>query len=31
MAEMVIGYMARKHNVALISRGYGRRTRATAR
>ncbi len=27
MAEMVIGYMARKHNVALISRGYGRRTR----
>jgi len=27
MAEMVIGYMAQRHNVALLSRGYGRRTR----
>lgn len=26
MAEMVIGYMLRTHHVALISRGYGRRT-----
>lgn len=27
MAEMVIGYMALRHNVALLSRGYGRRTK----
>ena len=27
MAEMVIGYMLRTHRVALISRGYGRRTK----
>lgn len=27
MAEMVIGYMLRTHSVALISRGYGRRTK----
>ncbi len=27
MAEMIIGYMARFHNVALLSRGYGRRTK----
>lgn len=27
MAEMVIGYMSKMHNVALISRGYGRRTK----
>ena len=26
MAEMVIAYMAQRHHVALISRGYGRRT-----
>lgn len=27
MAEMVIGYMTQTHHVALISRGYGRRTK----
>ena len=27
MAEMVVGYMTRTHHVALISRGYGRRTK----
>lgn len=27
MAEMIIGYMARRHKVALLSRGYGRRTK----
>ena len=27
MAEMVIAYMAQMHNVALLSRGYGRRTK----
>lgn len=27
MAEMVIGYMMKRHNVALLSRGYGRRTK----
>ena len=27
MAEMIIGYMAQKHRVALLSRGYGRRTK----
>lgn len=27
MAEMVIGYMSQMHNVALLSRGYGRRTK----
>lgn len=27
MAEMVIGFMSQMHNVALISRGYGRRTK----
>lgn len=27
MAEMVIGYMSQMHRVALLSRGYGRRTR----
>lgn len=27
MAEMIVGYMARTHRVALLSRGYGRRTR----
>lgn len=27
MAEMVIGYMTQMHNVALLSRGYGRRTK----
>lgn len=27
MAEMVIGYMAQTHHVALLSRGYGRRTK----
>lgn len=27
MAEMVIAYMAQRHHVALISRGYGRRTK----
>ena len=27
MAEMVIAYMSQMHNVALLSRGYGRRTK----
>ena len=27
MAEMVISYMTQMHNVALLSRGYGRRTK----
>ena len=27
MSEMVIGYMSRTHRVALLSRGYGRRTK----
>ena len=27
MAEMIIDYMSQKHNVALLSRGYGRRTK----
>lgn len=27
MAEMVLGYMMERHRVALISRGYGRRTK----
>ncbi len=27
MAEMIIGYMACKHRIALLSRGYGRRTK----
>lgn len=27
MAEMIIGYMAQRHTVALLSRGYGRRTK----
>lgn len=27
MAEMVIAYMSQTHNVALLSRGYGRRTK----
>ena len=27
MAEMIIGYMAKNHRVALLSRGYGRRTK----
>ena len=27
MAEMIIGYMAQRHRVALLSRGYGRRTK----
>ncbi len=27
MAEMIIGYMSRFHHVALLSRGYGRRTK----
>ncbi len=27
MAEMVIGYMSQMHRVALLSRGYGRRTK----
>lgn len=27
MAEMIIGYMAKNHCVALLSRGYGRRTK----
>ncbi len=27
MAEMIIGYMAQMHHVALLSRGYGRRTK----
>ncbi|MDE5906579.1 MAG: tetraacyldisaccharide 4'-kinase [Alistipes sp.] len=27
MAEMVIDYMSQKHNVALLSRGYGRKTK----
>ena len=27
MAEMIIGYMSRNHRVALLSRGYGRRTK----
>lgn len=26
MAEMIIAYMSKRHNVALLSRGYGRRT-----
>ena len=26
MAEMLIGYMSQMHRVALLSRGYGRRT-----
>ncbi len=27
MAEMIIDYMSQKHNVALLSRGYGRRSK----
>ena len=27
MAEMVVGYMSQTHRVALLSRGYGRRTK----
>ena len=27
MAEMVIAYMSQMHDVALLSRGYGRRTK----
>ncbi len=27
MAELVIDYMSQRHNVALLSRGYGRRTK----
>lgn len=27
MAEMILGYMSQKHRVALLSRGYGRRTK----
>ncbi len=27
MAEMIISYMSHSHNVALLSRGYGRRTK----
>ena len=27
MAEMVIAYLSQMHNVALLSRGYGRRTK----
>lgn len=27
MAEMIIDYMSRRHKVALLSRGYGRRTK----
>lgn len=27
MAEMIIAYMAQKHNIALLSRGYGRKTK----
>ncbi len=27
MAEMVLGYMMQRHRVALVSRGYGRRTK----
>ncbi len=27
MAEMIIGYMSQMHHVALLSRGYGRRTK----
>lgn len=27
MAEMIIDYMSRRHRVALLSRGYGRRTK----
>ena len=27
MAEMIIGYMSQMHRVALLSRGYGRRTK----
>lgn len=27
MAEMIIAYMSQMHNVALLSRGYGRRTK----
>ncbi|MCH5335050.1 MAG: tetraacyldisaccharide 4'-kinase [Alistipes sp.] len=27
MAEMILGYMSRLHRVALLSRGYGRRTK----
>lgn len=27
MAEMIVGYMSQMHNVALLSRGYGRRTK----
>ena len=29
MAEMVIAYMSQMHNVALLSRGYGRRTKGS--
>lgn len=27
MAEMIVDYMSQRHNVALLSRGYGRRTK----
>lgn len=27
MAEMIISYMSKRHNIALLSRGYGRRTK----
>lgn len=27
MAEMIIAYMSQKHNIALLSRGYGRKTK----
>jgi len=27
MAEMIIAYMSQRHNIALLSRGYGRKTR----
>lgn len=27
MAEMIIAYMSQRHNIALLSRGYGRRTK----
>ncbi len=30
MAEMIIGYMSQMHRVALLSRGYGRRTKGYA-
>ncbi len=30
MAEMVIAYMSQMHRVALLSRGYGRRTKGVS-